>query len=76
MNLDAEGTAIPITKDDALSGAVIFRILGPVNLTWDNITRRHPTWFRHTKWYTNTKFVLAHLENIIIKNFECKIYSD
>lgn len=76
MNLDAEGTAIPITKDDALSGAVIFRILGPVNLTWNNITRRHPTWFRHTKWYNNTKFVLAHLENIIIKDFECKIYSD
>ena len=76
MNLDAEGTAIPITKEDALSGAVIFRILGPVNLTWNNITRRHPTWFRHTKWYNNTKFVLAHLENIIIKNFECKIYSD
>lgn len=76
MNLDAEGTAIPITKEDALSGAVIFRILGPVNLTWNSITRRHPTWFRHTKWYNNTKFVLAHLENIIIKNFECKIYSD
>lgn len=76
MNLDAEGTAIPITKEDALSGAVIFRILGPVNLTWNSITRRHPTWFRHTKWYNNTKFVLAHLENIIIKDFECKIYSD
>ena len=76
MNLDAEGTAIPITKEDALSGAVIFRILGPVNLTWNSITRRHPTWFRHTKWYNNTKFVLAHLENIIIKDFECKVYSD
>lgn len=76
MNLDTEGTAIPITKDDALSGAVIFRILGPVNLTWNEITRRHPTFFRHTKWYENTKFVLSHVENIIIKDFECKIYSD
>lgn len=76
MNLDAEGTAIPITKDDALSGAVVFRILGPVNLTWNDITRRHKTWFRHTKWYNNTKFVLSHLENIIIKDFECKVYSD
>lgn len=76
MNLETEGTAIPITKADALSGAVVFRILGPVNLTWNDITRRHKTWFRHTKWYNNTKFVLSHLENIIIKDFECKVYSD
>lgn len=76
MNIDAEGTAIPIKKEDALSGAVIFRILGTVNLTWDEITRRHPTFFRHTKWKTNTKFILSHLENIIIKDFECKIYTD
>lgn len=76
MNLETEGTAIPITKDDALSGAVVFRILGPINLTWNDITKRHKTWFRHTKWYNNTKFVLSHLENIIIKDFECKVYSD
>ena len=76
MNIDAEGTAIPIRKDDALSGAVIFRILGPINLTWNDITRRHPTWFTHTKWDTNTRFILSHLENIIIKDFECKIYTD
>lgn len=76
MNVDAEGTAIPIKKSDALSGAVIFRILGPINCLWNTITRRHPTWFRHTKWYNNSRFILAHTENIIIKNFECKIYSD
>lgn len=77
MNLsDAEGTAIPIKKEDALTGAVIFRILGPVNNTWDDITRRHPTAFRHTKWTTNTKFILSCCENIIIKDFECKVYSD
>ena len=76
MNIDAEGTAIPIKKNDALSGAVIFRILGPVNLTWNDITRRHPTFFRHTKYTSNTKSILSHLENIIIKDFECKIYTD
>lgn len=48
MNLDAKGTAIPIKKSDALSGAVVFRILGPVNLTWNDITRRHPSFWRHT----------------------------
>ena len=76
MNIDAEGTAIPITKSDAVSGAVIFRVLGPVNTIWNDITRRHPTWFRHTRWTTNNHFVLAHTENIIIKDFECKVYSD
>lgn len=76
MNVDAEGTAIPIKKSDALSGAVIFRILGPINCLWNDITRRHPTWFRHTKWYDNSRFILSHTENIIIKDFECKIYSN
>ena len=76
MNIDAEGTAIPIKKDDALSGAVIFRVLGPINLTWNDITRRHPSFWQHTKYYSNTKFILSHLENIIIKDFECKIYTD
>ena len=76
MNVDAEGTAIPIKKSDNLSGAVQFRILGPVNTTWNQITRRHPTWFRHTQWSSENKLILAHLENIIIKDFECKIYSD
>ena len=76
MNVDAEGTAIPIKKSDALSGAVIFRILGPINCLWNDITRRHPTFFRHTKWYENSRFILAHTENIIVKDFECKIYSD
>ena len=76
MNVDAEGTAIPIKKSDAISGAVIFRILGPINCLWNVITRRHPTWFRHTKWYDSSRFILAHTENIIIKDFECKIYSN
>lgn len=76
MNIDAEGTAIPIRKDDALSGAIIFRILGPINTIWNEITRRHPMWYRHTRWTTNSHFILAHVENIIIKDFECRVYSD
>lgn len=70
------GTAIAVKKKDALSGQIKFRILGPVNLTYNEITRRHPTWFRSTKWYENTKYVLSHLESIIIKDFECKILVD
>lgn len=76
MNLDTEGTAIPITKEDGISGAVQFRILGPINTTYNEITRRHPTWFRHTRWSTNTKLILAHTQNIILKDFECKVYTD
>ena len=76
MNLDTEGTAIPIKKSDALSGAVSFRILGPINTIYNEITRRHPTWFRHTRWSTNDKLILAHTQNIILKDFEAKIYTD
>lgn len=76
MNLDTEGTAIPIRKSDALSGKISFKILGPVNLTWDDITRRHPSFWRHTKWTSNTRFILAHCENLIIKDFACKIHTD
>lgn len=76
MNIDAEGTAIPIKKSDALSGQVIFRILGPINSLWNNITKRHPTFWKHTTWSNTSHFILAHTENIIIKDFEAKIYSD
>ena len=76
MGIDAEGTAIPIKKSDNLSGKVTFRILGPVNLLWNDITRRHPSFWQHTSWSENSKFVLAHTQNIIIKDFECKIYTD
>ena len=76
MNLDTEGTAIPIKKSDNISGAVIFRILGPINLLWNQVTRRHPTFWNHTHWNSNSRFILAHTENIIIEDFECKIYTD
>lgn len=75
LNIDAEGTAIPITKEDALAGAVVFRVLGPVASRWNDITRRHPTFFRSEKFYEDDRYVLAHTENILIKDFECKIYS-
>lgn len=76
MGIDAEGIAIPITKGDKISGQVRFMILGPVNSTWDVITRRHPTFFRHTKWSSSSVPLLAHVSSIIIKSFEVKVYSD
>lgn len=77
MNLDGkEGTAIPIKQSDRLSGRVSFKILAPIQLVWDSIVRRHPTFFRSTKWTSNSRYILAHTENIIIKNFACNIVSD
>lgn len=76
MGIDAEGIAIPITKGDKISGQVRFMMLGPVNATWDVITRRHPTFFRHTKWSSSSVPLLAHVSSILIKSFEVKVYSD
>lgn len=76
MGIDAEGIAIPITKGDKISGQVRFMILGPVNATWDVITRRHPTFFRHTKWSSSSVPLLAHVSSVLIKSFEVKVYSD
>lgn len=77
MNLDGkEGTAIPIKQSDRLSGRVSFKILAPIQLVWDNIVRRHPSFWRSTKWTSSSRYILAHTENIIIKNFACNIVSD
>ncbi len=76
MGIDVEGMAIPIRKSDKVSGQVKFMILGPVNATWENITRRHPTFFRHTKWTSNTISLLANVSSILIEDFQVKVYSD
>ena len=74
--IEANGIAIPIKKDDKISGSVKFIILGPVNLVWNNITRRHPTFFRSTKWTENDVALMARVTGIVIKSFEVKLYSD
>lgn len=76
MGVDAEGIAIPIKKSDKVNGKVRFMILGPVNTVWDVVTRRHPTFFRHTKWGSTSVPLLPHVSDIIIEQFEMKVYSD
>lgn len=76
LGIDAEGIAIPIKKTDKVSGRVKFMILGPVNALWDVVTKRHKTWFRHTKWNSTTIPLLAHVSSIMVEQFEVKIYSD
>ena len=76
-NIGADnGMAIPIPYDAHLYGKVTFRILGPVLWTWNDITRRHPTMFRHTKWSSTEIPLMAHVSSIIIKSLEIKICSD
>lgn len=70
-----EGMAIPIKKDDALSGQVKFMILGPVNTTWDEYTKRHPSFWRHTKWTEKSVPLLVHTSSIVVNDFEVKIYA-
>ena len=74
--VDAEGIGIPIRKGDKVSGVVKFMILGPVNSIWNDVTRRHPTFFRHTKWTSNSIPLLAHTSCILVKELEVKVYSD
>ena len=76
MDIDAEGMAIPIRKSDHVSGQVSFKILGVVNTYWDEWTRRHPTWFRHTRYSSNSVPLMAHVSNIVVKGLEIKAYSD
>lgn len=70
------GTAIPIKKSDALTGEVHFKIIGLVNTWWNEITRRHPTMFRHTSYQDNNKLLLNNVSSIWLKSFNMKIISD
>ena len=77
MNLGSnKGFAIPIKKSDNLKGNIVFKILGPFQLQWNDITRRHPTLFWHTKYTDNYKYILANCSSIVIKDFNCKLISD
>jgi len=76
MNIDAKGTAIPIKKEDALSGDIEFKILGPCTTVWDQVIRIHPSFWRHTSWEQDALPILAYTENIIISDFSIKVVSD
>lgn len=76
LHLDEEGMAIPIRRSDHVSGKVQFMILGPYNIAWDEVTRRHGTWFRKTTWGAKSIPLLAHVSGIFIKDFEVKVVSD
>ena len=71
-----DGTAIPITREDNLQGEVSFKILGPINSTWDIELTRNKNWWEYIFNTSSTKSILNYVSSIMIKDFECKIYSD
>lgn len=75
-NIDASGTAIPIKRSDRLSGKVEFSIIGPVNGSWNEVYRRHPTMFRSTKWTDTSHSILDNCSAIYISDFKIGVYSD
>lgn len=74
--ITAEGTAIPIRMSDHISGSVQFKILGPVNAEWNEVTRRHPSFWRHTKWYQDSHLLLQEVNSIMLKEFKIEVISD
>ena len=74
--ITAEGTAIPIRMSDHVSGSVQFKILGPVNAEWNEVTKRHPSFWRHTKWYQDSHLLLQEINSIMLKEFKIEVVSD
>jgi hypothetical protein len=70
------GTMIPIKKSDKVSGQVKFYILGAVNEEWQKVTKRHKTFFRHTKYYSDSIALLDYTSSIMVRDFEIKVVSD
>ena len=76
MNIEATGTAIPVPYMPQISGDVTFEIIAPVNLQWSQYVYRHGSFWRGSKDGMTTIPLLRYVDNIIIKDFTCKIYSD
>lgn len=73
---DESGMAIPIKNSDNLAGKLHFKILCPINQQWNEITRRHPTLFRSTKYYDNYYNLWSYVSSIMVKDFEINVISD
>lgn len=71
-----EGICIPIKMSDGISGQAQFKILGPCNVIWGEITRRHPTMFRHTKWTTDSIALMGQVSSIIMEEFKVELCTD
>lgn len=78
MQIDAKGFAIPIPYTAGLTGAVSFKILGPVNLVFKRpgkITYKTPFYDAIDVEGLVHELVLACTENIVIKDLKFKLYA-
>lgn len=73
------GFAIPIYPNSGLIGEMTFKILGPFNTTYDNVTKDWHWTFIPWRTYTTeheTIYPLAHTENIFISDLKFELKSD
>lgn len=81
MGINAEGMAIPIRREDQLTGQVRFMILNPVQIFWrQGLVSNEPFGHDHDTTWGPVQFsgyrLLTETQNILLKNFEIKLYSD
>ena len=77
-NISADdGMAIPLPYESRLHGDLQLEILGVDNGPWEHYHKvRHATMFRHSKWSSDTIPLMAHVSDVVIRNFSVKFYSD
>lgn len=73
MGLDTEGLAIPITKADALSGEIEFKILRPADLLYyaGTLSETRDAWGPGAK----PTHVMRHVTSVVIKDLEVKVHT-
>jgi len=78
MGLDKTGTAIPIKASDRLAGEISFKILGPYNLAWNEVSNyTHGWWFyEKTHWENTLYYVLQYIQSIMVSNLKIEMTSD
>ena len=79
MGISKTGTAIPIKASDELAGEISFKILGPYNTVWNEISKHtHHSWifFKKTNWTSTQYYILQYIQSIMISNFKIETVSD
>lgn len=78
LGLKVDGMAIPIRMSDGLTGAVEFKIIGPYNATFDEVTSYEYS-FCCWKYYESsvtTKSILSYTQSIMVGDLKIDITSD
>lgn len=79
LGIKNTGTAIPIKASDKLAGEISFKILGPYNTVWNEISKHtHHSWifFEKTTWSSTQYYVLQYIQSIMISNLKIETVSD